>query len=48
MKIPRPGRYSIAVRAADLYSGIQRDGQRDPFPSGTSGIHRIQFDALPG
>ena len=48
MKLPRSGRYSIAVRAADLYSGIQRDGQRDPFPSGTSGVHRIQFDALPG
>jgi DMSO/TMAO reductase YedYZ molybdopterin-dependent catalytic subunit len=48
MELPRPGRYSIAVRAADQYSGIQRDGQRDPFPSGTSGIHRIQFNALPG
>ena len=47
MKLPRRGRYSIAVRAADQYSGIQRDGQRDPFPSGTSGIHRIQFNALP-
>jgi len=47
MRLPRPGRYSIAVRAADQYSGIQRDGQRDPFPSGTDGIHRIQFEALP-
>jgi len=47
MNLPRPGRYSIAVRAADQYSGIQRDGQRDPFPSGTSGIHRIQFNAIP-
>jgi DMSO/TMAO reductase YedYZ molybdopterin-dependent catalytic subunit len=45
MTLSRPGRYSIAVRAADQYSGIQRDGQRDPFPSGTSGIHRIQFHA---
>ena len=48
MKLPRQGRYSIAVRAADQYSGIQRDGHRDPFPNGTSGIHRIQFYALPG
>ena len=48
MRLPRPGRYSIAVRAADQYSGIQRDGQRDPFPSGTSGIHRIQFTVLRG
>jgi len=39
----RSGSYTVAVRAADQYSGIQRDAQRDPFPSGTSGIHRIQF-----
>lgn len=43
MKFHRSGQYKIAVRAADQYSGIQRDGQRDPFPSGTSGIHRIQI-----
>ena len=48
MNLPRRGLCSIAVRAADQYSGIQRDGQRDPFPSGTSGIHRIQFDVLSG
>jgi DMSO/TMAO reductase YedYZ molybdopterin-dependent catalytic subunit len=48
MKLTRPGSYSIAVRAADQYSGIQRDGLRDPFPAGTSGIHRIQFNVLPG
>jgi DMSO/TMAO reductase YedYZ molybdopterin-dependent catalytic subunit len=47
MKLTRSGRYSIAVRAADQYSGIQRGGQRDPFPSGTSGIHRIQLNVLP-
>ena len=46
MELPRRGRYSIAVRAADQYSGIQHDGQRDPFPSGTSGIHRIQFNSV--
>jgi hypothetical protein len=38
----RPGRTRIAVRAADLYSGLQQDDLRDPFPSGTSGIHRIE------
>lgn len=48
LKLPRYGRYAVAVRAADQYSGIQRDGRRDPFPSGTSGIHRIQFKVLPG
>jgi len=39
---PRPGRTRIAVRAADQYSGLQQDDLRDPFPSGTSGIHRIE------
>lgn len=48
LKLPRFGRYSVAVRAADQYSGLQDDRQRDPFPSGTSGIHRIHFNALPG
>jgi hypothetical protein len=38
----RPGRNRIAVRAADQYSGLQQDDLRDPFPSGTSGIHRIE------
>jgi len=43
---PGPGRYRIAVRAADLYSGVQRDDGRDPFPAGTSGIHRIDLRVL--
>jgi len=43
---PGPGRYRIAVRAADLYSGVQRDDARDPFPSGISGIHRIEVNVL--
>ncbi len=43
---PGPGRYGIAVRAADLYSGIQRDDARDPFPSGIAGIHRISVNVL--
>jgi Oxidoreductase molybdopterin binding domain/Mo-co oxidoreductase dimerisation domain len=38
----KPGRTRIAVRAADQYSGLQQDDLRDPFPSGTSGIHRIE------
>ena len=38
----RTGRTRIAVRAADQYSGLQQDDLRDPFPSGTSGIHRIE------
>ena len=44
MELPRSGRYQLAVRAADQYSGIQRDDGREPFPAGTSGIHRIQFN----
>jgi hypothetical protein len=40
---PRPGRTRIAVRATDQYSGRQQDDLRDPFPSGTSGIHRIEI-----
>ena len=40
---PRKGLYRVAVRAADKYSGLQRDDLRDPFPSGTSGIHRIEI-----
>lgn len=48
MDLPRSARYAVSVRAADQYSGIQRDGQRDAFPSGTSGIHRIQFNVLFG
>jgi len=48
MKFPRSGSYSVSVRAADLYSGIQRDSQRDPFPSGTDGFHRIHFNVLRG
>ncbi|CAI2717466.1 molybdopterin-dependent oxidoreductase [Nitrospina watsonii] len=43
---PRSGRYRLAVRAADRFSGVQRDGARDPFPSGTSGIHRIDVKVL--
>ncbi len=43
MQLPRSGRYTLAVRAVDQYSGIQRDAQSDAFPSGTSGIHRVQF-----
>ena len=43
---PGPGRYRIAVRAADQFSGVQRDDGRDPFPSGTSGIHRIDVKVL--
>lgn len=43
---PATGRYRIAVRAADLYSGVQRDDGRDPFPSGTSGIHRIDVKVM--
>jgi DMSO/TMAO reductase YedYZ molybdopterin-dependent catalytic subunit len=39
---PKAGRTRIAVRAADQYSGLQQDDLRDPFPSGTSGIHRIE------
>ena len=39
---PRAGSYRIAVRAADQFSGIQQDDLRDPFPNGTSGIHRIE------
>ena len=39
---PKSGRNRIAVRAADLYSGLQQDDLRDPFPAGTSGIHRIE------
>ena len=39
---PQRGHYRIAVRAADQYSGLQQDDLRDPFPSGTSGIHRIE------
>ena len=42
-KFPRPGLYRVAVRAADKYSGLQRDDLRDPFPAGTSGIHRIEI-----
>jgi DMSO/TMAO reductase YedYZ molybdopterin-dependent catalytic subunit len=42
-KFPRKGLYRVAVRAVDKYSGLQRDDLRDPFPSGTSGIHRIEI-----
>ncbi len=48
MKFSRSGRYSVSVRAADLYSGIQRDGPRDPFPAGAEGFHRIRFNVLLG
>ncbi len=43
---PGPGTHRLAVRAADLYSGLQRDDLRDPFPSGTSGIHRISVNVV--
>jgi len=42
----RPGKYAIAVRAADQYSGIQRDDRRDAFPAGVTGIHRIAVIVL--
>ncbi|QPJ62275.1 MAG: molybdopterin-dependent oxidoreductase [Candidatus Nitronauta litoralis] len=38
-----PGHYSVMVRAADLYSGIQSGYKRDPFPAGVNGFHRIEF-----
>jgi len=43
---PKAGRYTIAVRAADQFSGIQQDDLRDPFPNGTSGIHRIEIQVV--
>jgi len=46
MKFSRSGRYSVSVRAADLYSGIPRDRPRDPFPDGALGLHRIRFNVL--
>ena len=48
MKFSRSVRYSVSVRAADMYSGIQRDGQRDAFPAGVDGFHRIRFNVLLG
>lgn len=39
-----PGNHSVMVRAADLYSGIQRGYKRDPFPAGVTGFHRIEFN----
>jgi len=45
-RFSQPGRYTLAVRAADNYSGVQRDDLRDPFPSGTSGIHRIGINVV--
>jgi len=48
MKFSRSGRYSVSVRAADMYSGIQRGGQRDAFPAGVDGFHRIRFNVLLG
>lgn len=42
---PKPGAYRVAVRAADQYDGRQADDLREPFPSGTSGIHRIEVHA---
>ncbi len=41
---PKAGVYRLAVRAADRYSGRQEEGPRDPFPSGASGIHRIEVN----
>ena len=43
---PKRGRYPIAVRAADQYSGLQTDDHRDAFPAGVSGIHRIHINVL--
>ncbi|CCQ89194.1 putative Oxidoreductase, molybdopterin binding [Nitrospina gracilis 3/211] len=43
---PRSGRYRIAVRAADQFSGIQRDDHRNPFPAGVSGIHRVDVNVM--
>lgn len=45
-KFPQRGRYRIAVRAADQYSGRQTDHHRDAFPNGVSGIHRIHINVL--
>ncbi len=42
----KAGRTLIAVRAADQFSGIQQDDLRDPFPNGTSGIHRIEVQVF--
>lgn len=39
----KPGRYQLSVRGADQYGGVQRDDLRDPFPSGTSGVHRVNI-----
>ena len=39
----RSGRYTLTVRAADRYSGVQDGRLRDPFPQGVTGYHRITF-----
>jgi len=43
-KFTRPGRYTVSVRAADQFSGIQMNDRRDPFPAGTRGFHRIKVN----
>ena len=45
-KFPQRGRYNIAVRATDQYSGVQTDDHRDAFPTGASGYHRIHLNVL--
>jgi len=39
---PQPGRFTLSVRAADKFSGIQRGEWRDPFPNGVTGYHRVE------
>lgn len=41
-RIPRPGSYSLAVRAVDEAGTIQNADEGDAFPGGASGLHTVR------
>lgn len=44
--IPKEGEYSILVRATDLKGRLQTKEEGNPYPNGTTGLHKIIVDAV--
>lgn len=44
--IPKSGEYSIAVRATDMKGRLQAKEESNPYPNGTTGLHKIIVDAV--
>jgi DMSO/TMAO reductase YedYZ molybdopterin-dependent catalytic subunit len=44
--IPKSGEYSLVVRATDMKGRLQTKEESNPYPNGTTGLHKIVVDAV--